>query len=148
MQFVCLDAKVGGNILKCFGIPKYWKTMILYSFCDIEANCDLFVPSFLLAIILCVCFSILVKVLLLNQGCLSFVFWSKKLHVVIRLFTFYCCYKRKTMLECLFLWKCNGRWWSIFGINILEMVYQFWFLLLSLTDITPHDSRTQNVIAS
>ncbi len=44
---------------------------------------------------------------------LSFVFWSKKLHVVKRLFTFYCCYKRKTMLECLFLWKCNGRWWSI-----------------------------------
>jgi hypothetical protein len=33
-------------------------------------------------------------------------------------------------------------------INLLEMVYQFWFLLLSLRDITPHDSRTQNVVTS
>ncbi len=98
MQFVCLDGKVGGNVLKWFDIPKYWKTTIPFSFCDIEANCDLFVPSFLLAIILCVCFSILIKVLSLNQGCLSFFFWSKKLHVVKRLFMFYCCYKRKTML--------------------------------------------------
>jgi hypothetical protein len=78
VQFVCLNGKVGGNVLKCFDIPKYWKTTIPYSFCDIEANCILFLPSFLLAIILCICFSIIIKVLSLNQGCLSFKLTRRK----------------------------------------------------------------------
>jgi hypothetical protein len=120
LQFVCLDGKDGGNVLKCFGIPKYWKTTIPYSFCDIETNCDLFVPSFLLAIIPCVYFFILINILSLNQGCLSFVFWLKNLHMVKRFFTFDCCYKRKTMLECLFLWKCK---WKMVVNCLLVSIY-------------------------
>jgi hypothetical protein len=40
VQFVYLGGKVGGNVLKCFGILNYQKIAIIYSFCDIKANCD------------------------------------------------------------------------------------------------------------
>lgn len=120
MQFVCLDGKDGGNVLKCFSIPKYWKTTIPYSFCDIETNCDLFVPSF------SSCNNTLCLFLYSHQH--SFIeprlfvifFWLKNLHMVKRFFTFYCCYKRKTMLECLFLWKCK---WKMVVNCLLVSIY-------------------------
>jgi hypothetical protein len=32
MKFVCIDGRVGGNVLKCCGILKYQKTTIPLSF--------------------------------------------------------------------------------------------------------------------
>jgi hypothetical protein len=32
MKFVCIGGKVGGNVLKCCGILKYWMTAIPFSF--------------------------------------------------------------------------------------------------------------------